>query len=221
VNFPADFVTPQLAGRKGAYEVEIVEVKEKVLPAVDDAFAKSFGAENLEKLREGVRRDLGNELAYSQNKSIRGQLIQSLLNRVSFDLPESAVAQETRNVVFDIVRENQKRGVGRAQIEQDKERIYSAATHGAKERVKAAFLMQRIAEKENIKVSQEEVAKRINVLAAMYQIPPEQFLKDLQKRNGLAEIYDQVMNDKVMDFLQQNAKIEDVPAGPPQPTPRG
>jgi hypothetical protein len=47
----------------------------------------------------------------------------------------------------------------------------------------------------------------------MYQIPADKFLKDLQKRNGLIEIYDQIVNEKVMDFLQQNAKIEDVPPG--------
>src|SRR3954470_23358833 len=66
VDFPADFVTPQLAGKKGVYEVEIVEVKEKVLPALDDEFAKSYGAENIEKLKEGVQRDLQNELDYKQ-----------------------------------------------------------------------------------------------------------------------------------------------------------
>jgi len=213
VDFPADFVTPQLAGKKGDYEVEIVEVKEKVMPAFDDAFAKSFGAENLEKLREGVRRDLENELNYTQNKNARMQLVRALLDRVHFELPESAVAQETRNVVYDIVRDNQKRGISREQIEQEKEKIYTAATHGAKERVKAAFLMQKIAEKENIKASQEEILHRIQSLAAMYQIPPDKFVKDLQKRNGLPEIYDQVMNEKVLDFLQQNAKIEEVPAG--------
>src|SRR6266478_6711967 len=150
VDFPADFVTPQLAGKKGVYEVEVVEVKEKVLPALDDAFAKAYGAENLEKLREGVRRDLESELKYSQNKSIRGQLVAALVGRVNFELPETALAQETRNVVFDIVRENQKRGISRDLIEQQKDRIYSAATHGAKDRVKAAFLMQKIAEKEGI-----------------------------------------------------------------------
>jgi hypothetical protein len=47
----------------------------------------------------------------------------------------------------------------------------------------------------------------------MYQIPADKFLKDLQKRNGLIEVYDQIMNEKVIDFLQQNAKIEDVPPG--------
>ena len=220
VDFPADFVTPELQGKKGVYQVEVVEVKEKVLPAVDDAFAKSFGAENADKLRAGVRRDLENELTYSQNKSVRNQLIQSLVNRVNFELPESAVAHETRNVVYDIVRENQKRGVTREMIEGEKDRIYSAAAQGAKGRVKVSFLLQKIAEKENIKVSQEEVAHRVQVLASMYQIPPEKFVKDLQKRNGFIEIYDQIANDKVLDLLQQNAKMEEVPVGSlsqPQP----
>jgi trigger factor len=213
VDFPADFVTKELQGKKGVYEVEVVEVKEKVLPAVDDAFAKSFGAENAGKLREGVRRDLENELDYSQNKSVRNQLIGGLMGRVNFELPESAVAHETRNVVYDIVRENQKRGVSRELIEQEKDKIYSAAAQGAKERVKVSFLLQKIAEKENIKVSQEEVARRVQTLASMYQIPPEKFVKDLQKRNGFIEIYDQIANDKVLEFLQQNAKMEDVPPG--------
>ena len=76
-----------------------------------------------------------------------------------------------------------------------------------------AFLMRKIAEKEDIKISQEEVAHRIRNLAAMYQIPTDKFVKDLQKRNGVIEIYDQLANEKVLDFLQQQAKIEEVPAG--------
>jgi trigger factor len=213
VDFPADFVTTELQGKKGVYEVEVAEVKEKVLPAVDDAFAKSFGAEDVQKLRDGVRRDLENELNYSQNRSVRNQLIGALMSRVNFDLPASSVEHETRNVVFDLVRENQKRGVSRELIEQEKDKIYSAAAQNAKDRVKVSFLLQKIAEKENIKVSQEEVARRVQTMAAMYQIPPEKFIKDLQKRNGFVEIYDQLANEKVLEFLQQNAKIEEVPAG--------
>ena len=74
------------------------------------------------------------------------------------------------------------------------------------------FLLQKIAEKEDIKVSQEEIGRRVTHLAGLYRIPPEKFLKDLQKRNGLIEIYDQVMNEKVIDLLEQNAKYEDVAA---------
>jgi trigger factor len=215
VDFPADFVTPQLAGKKGSYEVEVVEVKEKTLPALDDALAKAYGAENLEKLQAGVRKDLENELKFKQDRTLRNDLIGALLNRVTFDLPESAVAQETRNVVYDLVQENTKRGVPREAIEQQKEQIFSAATRNAKERVKVQFLLRKIAEKEDIKVSQEEIAQRVHHLAGLYQMPADKFLRDLQKRNGLIEIYDQIMNEKAIEFLQQNAKIEDVPPSSP------
>ncbi|HMP82923.1 MAG TPA: trigger factor [Verrucomicrobiota bacterium] len=212
VDFPADFVTKELAGKKGEYDVEIVEVREKVLPALDDAFAKSYEAESLEKLREGVRKDLENELNYKQQKDIRAQIVRELLNRVQFDLPETAVAQETKNVVYDLVRENTKRGIPRELIEKEKDAIYTAAASNAKDRVKVAFLVQRIAEKEDIKVSQEEILRRIQVIAQMNQIAPEKFIKDLQKRNGLTEIYDQIAHEKVIEFLVNNAKTETVPA---------
>ena len=212
VDFPADFVTRQLAGKKGVYEVEVVEVKEKSLPPIDDAFAKKYDAENLPKLREGVQRDLENELKYSQARAVRGQIIHALLTATNFDLPETAVAHETRNVVYDIVRENNQRGVARDLIEKQKDEIYSAAAQSAKDRVKLSFLIQRIAEKEGIQVSQDEVLKRAQSLAMAYQIPLEKFLKDLQKRNGVVELYDQIAHEKVLAFLEQNAKIEEVPA---------
>ncbi|MGH7976250.1 MAG: trigger factor [Limisphaerales bacterium] len=212
VDFPADFVTKELQNKNGVFEVEIVEVKEKISPPVDDELAKKYDAANLEKLREGVRRDLENELKFSQTKAVRGQIIDSLLNRTNFDLPETAVAHETKNVVYNIVQENSKRGVPRELIEKQKEEIYTAATRSAKDRVKLAFLIQRIAEQEKIQVSQEEVLRRVQSLAAAYQIPPDQFIKDLQKRNGVNEIYDQIAHEKVLEFLEINAKIESVPA---------
>jgi FKBP-type peptidyl-prolyl cis-trans isomerase (trigger factor) len=78
--------------------------------------------------------------------------------------------------------------------------------------VKLQFLAQKIAEKEDIKVSQEEILRRVQTLAGMYQIPPEKFVKDLQKRNGFIEIYDQLAHEKVLEFLETNAQIEEVPA---------
>lgn len=212
VDFPADFVTKELQGKKGAFEVEIIEVKEKILPPIDDEFAKKYGAENLEKLRTGVRRDLENELKVSQSRAVQGQIVRTLLDRVQFELPETPVAQVTRNAVYDFVRENSQRGVSRETIEKQKDEIYTSAAATAKERVKLAFLVQRIAENEKISVSQEDVLRRAHTLAGMYQVPIEKFLKEVQKRNGVQEIYDQVAHEKVMEFLENNAKIEIVPA---------
>jgi len=210
VDFPPDFVTSQLAGKKGSYEVELVEVKEKVLPPLDDELAKAYGAENFEKLRAGVRRDLENELKFKQDKAFRTDVLRALMNRVAFELPEISVARETRNVVYDLVSENAKRGVSREVIEQQKEQIYTAATRNAKERVKLQFLLQKIAEKEDIKVAQKEIMDRVHYLAGLYQMPPDKLYRDLQKRNGLIEVYDEIMNERVIDLLQKHAKIEEV-----------
>ncbi len=207
VDFPADFVTKELQGKKGVYEVELVEVKEKVLPPIDDELAKKFGAENLDTLKVGVRADLENELKYSRSKNLRSQVVKELLGKVNFDLPESAVAHETRNVVYDLVRQNTQRGIARELIEQQKDEIYSVAAVNAKERVKLAFLVGRIAEQEKIQASQEDVLKRAQQLAAMYQTPFEQFIKDLQKRNGVNELYEQVLHEKVLELLEKNAII--------------
>lgn len=216
IDFPADFVTPELAGKKATYEVEVVEVKERKVPAVDEEFAKSYGAESLEKLREGVRSDLQNELNLRQKRSIRGQLVKELLGKMTFELPETQVQQETRNVVYEIVSENQKRGIPKEVIDKQKDEIFNASTNTARERVKAAYVFQKIADKEGIRVSREELQGRIAILAQNYQMTPQKFMQELEKRDGLSEIYQQMTHEKVVDYLQEHAKIEDV-----QPQPEG
>ena len=69
--------------------------------------------------------------------------------------------------------------------------------------------MQRIAAKEGIQVSQDEVIHRVQALATAYQIPVEKFIKDLQKRNGVNEIYEQIAHEKVVRLLEQNAQFEE------------
>ena len=210
VDFAADFVTPQLAGKKGTYEVEVVEVKEKVVPVMDDAFAKTYGAESFSALREGVRRDLQNELNSKLARSVRGQLVTGLLGQLNVELPETLVTQETRNIVYQIVQENQERGLTKEVIDAQKDEIYKASNTTAKERVKASFVFQKIAEKEGIRVAPEELNARIYAMSQQYQMAPDKFAKELEKRNGLNEVWSQLLNEKVIDFLQQNAKIEDV-----------
>lgn len=214
VDFPADFVAAQLAGLKGVYEVEIVQVKERVLPELNEELAKHYGAESVEKLREGVRGDLENELKYKQSKGVRNQLVRTLLERVNFELPESVVLNETRNVIYDIVRENQQRGVPKEAIDQQKEEIYSVASNSAKDRLKVAFLLSRIAEKEGIKVEEKEIMQRILRLSEQHQIRPEKLIKQLRDRDGIAEIHEQILSSKVLDFLELHAQVEEVQVVP-------
>ena len=210
VDFPADFVARELSGKQGVYEVEIVQVKEKALPELNDEFARSYGAGDMARLREGVRADLQNELNSKIKRSVREQLVRELLDRVNCELPESIVLKETRNVVYDIVRENQRRGVLKDDIERQKDQIFSMANNSAKDRIKQAFVLARIAEQEGIQAEQKEITQRILALAEHYQIKPEQMIKQLRDRGGFAEIEEQIISAKVLDFLELNAKAEEV-----------
>jgi trigger factor len=212
VDFAADFMIPLLAGKKGVYEVEVVEVKEKVLPAVDQKFAESWGAKDLETLREGVRSDLQNEWNQTQNRKMRQQVIQALLQAVQCDLPETLVTEETREIVYNIVSDNQQRGVPKEVLDAEKEKIYTMANATARERVKAQFVFRKIADKEGVRVEQLEIAGRLQALATEHKMPVDKLYKELEKNHRLENLYRQILHDKVVDLLVQFAKIEDVPA---------
>jgi trigger factor len=160
-----------------------------------------------------VRRDLQNELNQKIKRSIRNQLVGALLGKVTIDLPESVVQKETRNVVYDLVNENQRRGVAREVIDREKDQIYAAATQTANDRVKVGFLFHKIAEKEGIRATKEELNARIVSMASAYQMPVDKFVKELEKRDGFSEVYQQIIHEKVLDFLHESAKLEDVAPG--------
>lgn len=217
VDFPQDFVSEPLSGRKAVYQVEIVQVKEKILPELNDAFAQQWGGEGIDKLRENVRKDLENELTVKTRRHVRSQLVEGLSQRVQCELPESLVAGETRNAIYEIVAENQQRGVAKEVIDEKKNEIFSYASSSAKEKLKIAFLLGRIAEQEKITVSQDEILGRIYAMSEERQVKPDKLIKDLQKNNGINQIHEQILMGKVVDFLEKNAQVEEVA---PQPEPQ-
>ena len=210
VDFAADFAVTELAGKAGLFEVEISQVKVQDLPEVNEEFAKQFGAESVESLREGIHRDLEAELKSKLSRDLRNQLLQGLMSKVTCELPESVVEEETKNVVYNIVRENRNRGVSKEMIDTQKDEIYSMASNSAKDRIKSAFIIGKIASKEGITAKNEEINYRIIELAQTYDIKPEKMAKQLKERNGISEIQEQIISSKVVDFLELHAKIEDV-----------
>ena len=215
IDFPADFPVPELAGKKGVFDVELVEVKEKVLPELDQKFAESWDAKDMDGLREGVRSDLQNEWNQTQNRKIRHQITQTLLNSIQCDLPETVVNEETRSVVFNIVSDNQRRGVPKEALDAEKDNIYATSSRVAKERVKAMFVFQKVAEKEGIRVEQKDVLGRLQSLALEYKMPADKLYKELEKNHRVEEvIHRPLLHEKVVELLVQYAKIEDVPAAP-------
>ena len=214
VDFQSEFVISEVAGKQGVFEVEVTGVKQKVLPEVNEDFAKSFGAPDLPGLLQGIRRDLQNELDFRQKRAVRDQLLKQLLDQVTFELPDSVVASETKNLVYNIVNENQQRGVAKEIIETKKDEIFQSAQASAKDRVKAAFILNRIAEIEKISVDQREMSQRIVALAQQNNQTPEKMVKVLQERNAFPEIQQDILTGKVLDLIELKATIADVAPAP-------
>ncbi len=215
VTFPNDFVAAELSNRPAVYEVEVTGVKEKVLPEVNEEFAKSFGAQDVAELMAGIRRDLQNELDSRQRGSVRDQILKSLLGAVQFELPESIVTSETRNLVYNIVNQNQQRGVAAEVIEQKKDEIMASASASAKDRVKAGFILNRIAADEKIAVTNNEISQRIVAIASQRNEDPQKLAKKLQEQNAIQDIAQDILTGKVLDFIEMQAKIEEVPVARP------
>lgn len=210
LQIPPDFQVQALAGERAQFEVEIRSVREKVLPEINEEFAKSYGAENLERLRQGVIADLQRELQHSRKRRIREQLVAALLGRASFELPESLVQAETRDIVYDIVRTQAERGLTKEEIDARRDEIYSVASRSARDRVKLRFLLLKIAEKENVKVTDQELTQRVYYLSRVYKIPVTKFVRELQRTGGLRQIYEEILMDKVLDVIEKYAVIQPV-----------
>ena len=164
---------------------------------------------------EGIRRDLRNELNFQQKRSVRDQLVKQLLDQTQFDLPESVVNNETRELVYNIVNQNQQRGVPREALEEKKDEIYRSAQLSARERVKAGFLLNRIAESEKIQAEEKELIARIQAIAEQNNVTFEKMLKNLRENNRIGDVAQEIVTAKALDFLELNAKIDEVPVTRP------
>jgi trigger factor len=208
VTFPADFPQKALAGKKATYFVDVTAIKEKKLPEVNDEFAKKIGVDSVEKLKDEIRKSLATERDAETKGEMRKQIVDHLLGKVEFDLPESLVAHETRSIIYDVVRENSLRGVSKDTLESKKDEIFGLASQSARDRLRSSFILDAIAEKEKIEVTEQEMETRIAALAQRYRLTPERLKVQLDERGGLGEVEEQIRSGKTLDFLIVNAKVE-------------
>jgi trigger factor len=210
IEFPADFPQKAVTGKKATFSVDVVSIKEKKLPEVNDEFAKKVGLDGVDKLKDAVRKSLTTEAENQQDGEVRRQIADYLLSKVEFELPESLVKQETRSIIYEVVRENSMRGASKEQLEEKKDEIFGFATQSAKGRLRTSFILEAIAEVEQIKVEEAEIEQRIAELAQRSRTTPEKMKAQLAEKNGFGEIEEQILVGKTLDFLVANAKIETI-----------
>jgi trigger factor len=218
VTIPDEFPSqPKLQGLNVIYEVKVMQVKEKVLPELTDEFAKSWEAESVEKLREGVRDDLKSNQEGEAMRVVRAQVHEELMEKVSFAVPEPVQQNELRIVVESMVRTRRAGGASEEDIEKAKEQITAEANPIAMDRARWFFIHPLIAETEKVEVSREEVLRVIAMQAQQMGKDPQQHVKELADTNQISAIQNQIREQKVIELIAEHAEIELV--DPPDPDP--
>lgn len=210
LEFPADFPLSDLAGKKVDYTVTLHAINTKSLPDFDDALAEKIEAgSTAEQLRVKIRERIESVAAQQFENGKRQGAVNFLLSQVSCELPANVVEREMSGILKEIVRENQVRGISDDEIRKHQEELIGAAQNSAKERVRANFLLLRIAEKEKIELQEQDVAQRVLEMAARYEIPVNKLVKDLQRRDGFGPLREQILIGKALDLLVANVTVRE------------
>jgi trigger factor len=213
LEFPKAFPVPELAGKTAEYDVTVGEIKQRVLPPIDDAFAaKWMPGKTLTELRETLAHQVEHEKTHERERACEAQIVRYLLERVQFDLPPNLLKSETRNTLSELVQRNRERGVPDEALKEKEQELVQAAAGLAGHRLKTNFILNRIAEQEKIQVTRADLEERIRHQAMHHNITPEKMRQEIEKNGAMNGLIEQVLLAKTIDFLGSNATIESAPA---------
>lgn len=214
ITFPAEFAAvPALAGKTASYALEIQEVRERILPALDAEFFKAQNVADLAGLQTQVRDNLRAHKEMRNLASQRRQVADVLAEKADFTVPQSLVESETQGVLRNFIEENLRMGVPAEQFEKDKKQLIASAREAAEKRVKVRLILARIAEAEKIEVKDRDFEAFVFREARRSNQKPEKLAKELAKeRSRLRAAQESIIFDKAVDFLVSKAKVAVVPA---------
>src|SRR5258705_186171 len=209
VEYPEDFSSKGLAGRKVEYKAQVTALRTKELPEVDDEWAKSLGDEfdSLATLREKIREDLDKRAAAEADHRIRNDVMRKLLETHKFEVPQTLVEQQTSHRLESVIRDMIGRGIDPRHAELNWEGARNELKEQAETDVRATMLLEQIAEEEKITVSDEEVEAEIDAIIATSRQPKEQARAALTKDGGERSIATTLRNRKALDLLVENALV--------------
>lgn len=197
-----------LRGKKAVYHVSISEVRERVLPEMNEEFLKGIKIESVEKLRERIKEELLGRKNFERRSSQREQIARTLLEGNEFAVPEAAIEAETNAVLERIMVENMQRGVPREEFEKHKEELHAKAREIAVVQTRRNFLLAEIASAEKVQVTTEDLNRAITVQAMRMRIRPEEFVKELTKdRDALRSMQRDILLDKTMELIVEKAEV--------------
>ena len=208
IHYPQDYPIGELAGTDVSYTVTVKGIKRRVLPELDDEFAKDLGDfETLDALKTRVREDLEHEARHAADREVRAELMKQLAARVPFEVPASMVEREIDRRLEDFARRLMDQNVDPRQAGIDWGAFRESQRGVAREAVAAALALDEVTRREQLEVSDDEVEREVSRYAERTGRTPAAVRAALEKEGGLSRIYAGLRREKSIDFVMSRATI--------------
>ena len=206
LSFPADGPNKSIAGKTAELQVTIKRVEEQSLPEVDEEFCRAYGVEEggIEALRAEVRKSMERELGDVIRNRVRGQVMDALYRENTFDVPRAMVDEQVQRMQVDAARRMGAKDASQVPAREVFE-------DQARRRAALGLLMGQIVQAEGIKVDRERVQNRLNDLVASYPNPDEVRRAYLQNVDAMRQVESAVLEDQVVDWIVERARVTDKP----------
>jgi trigger factor len=213
ISFPADFHVTELAGKEAVYAIEVLEVREKVLPELNEAFLKGMQVESIDALKTRTLEHLKYRKEMDNRGAQRQQITEKLSAGVDFEIPQSLIESETQSILRRFMEENLRRGVPQDAFEKNKEQLFEDARKAAARNAKVQLVLARIAAEEKIELKDVDYDRFIRMESMRSGERPEKLVKELGKdRTRLRAMQQQMLLDKALDFVVSQATVVTAPA---------
>lgn len=213
VSYPAEFSSPGLAGKTVNYKAKIKSVGKVEVPELNDEWVQTLdeGYESLEELRKKLRDDMEQLAEADANARLRVNAVAKLIERHDFEIPSALLDIQARNLLNNFAQDLAQRGVDLSKVDNNfVEMAYEQMRTQAERDVRGAMLLEKVAELENVEVSEEEIAEEIEKMADYYRVSTEEIRNSLkQQQNGEANIANNLRTRKAIEAIVEHAKIQE------------
>jgi trigger factor len=208
IHFPEDYAVTEMAGTDVNYSVTVKELRRRVLPELDDEFAKDLGEfESLAALRDRVRTDLQAEAEENSRRQVRAEVLKQLAGRITFELPPSLVERESDRRVEEFARQLMQQNVDPREAGIDWAQFREAQREPARASVASALVLDAIARQENLRVSPQEVDEEIARFATRAGRTPAALRAQFEKEGGIGRLVTGLRREKAIDLALTRARI--------------
>ena len=210
--YPASHPDQRVAGKTVTFVLTIKAVKQKMLPALDDEFAKDCGPyTSLQEIKDRLQSEMEKALKKEIEDTYKDTILKRLIETHHFDLPETLIERELEAIVRQQIQQQRRGGADSSTAGQENiKKVRDDNRQEAERRVKIGLILEAIAEKEGLSVTQDDVNAEIARLAAELRMPTAELVKMIQAggRDSIDELRARILADKALDFVYRHAVIQ-------------